>query len=123
MGINTTEARGAPGTVAIPRVVPVAETMEYVSEATTGCEQSRRAYPVSTPPSPRVVIVAKEFCSMRILPPVERRSAPMPTSDTWHVAEDPPLLAIRNRDVYTVPSLPTPSTTWGNICVVPAFCA
>src|SRR6185436_15286172 len=101
MGINTTEATGAPGTVAIPSVVPVAESMEYVSEATTGCEQSSRAYPVPITSSPRVVIVSKKLPWTRTLERAERRSGPMPNSDTWQVAGDPPLLAIRNRDVYT----------------------
>src|SRR5262245_15627808 len=111
MGINTTEAIGAPGTVAIPSVVPVAESMEYVSEATTGCEQSSRAYPVSITPCPRVVIVSKELPWTTTLSPAERRSGPRSNSDTWQVAGDPPLLVIRNRDVYTAPSLATPSTT------------
>jgi hypothetical protein len=61
MGINATEALGAAGTVAISDGLPAGESMEYVSEATTGCEQSSRAYPVSITSSPRVVIVSKKL--------------------------------------------------------------
>src|SRR5215831_18555762 len=111
MGIDAKEAIGALGTVAIPSGVPVTESMEYMSEATTGCEQSSRAYPVPITSSPRVVIVSKEPPSIWTLAGAERRPGLRPTSDTWHVTGDPLLLAIRNRDEYTVPSLPTPSTT------------
>src|SRR5215475_3034646 len=111
MGTDATEAIGAAGTVAIPSGVPVAESKEYVSEATTGWEQSSRAYPVSITSSPRVEIVSKKLSWTWTLVGAERRPGSRPNSDTWHVAGDPLLLAIRNRDVHTVPSLHTPSTT------------
>src|SRR5215510_3908200 len=112
MGINTTPAGGALGAVAMPSGAPVAETREYVREATTGCVQSSRAYPVSMASSPRVVIVSKKLPWTWTVVRGERRSGSMPNSDTSQVAgEDRLLLAITNRDVYTLPSLATPSTT------------
>src|SRR5690349_1948320 len=112
MGINTNPAGEALGTVAIPSGAPVAETMEYVSEATTGCVQSSRAYPESMASSPRVAIVSKKLTWTWTVVRGERRLGSMPNSDTSQVAgEDRLLLAIRNRDVYMLPSLATPSTT------------
>jgi hypothetical protein len=39
-----------------------------------------------------------------------RRSAPIPKSDIWQEAGNPPMLAITNRDVNADPSLDIPST-------------
>src|SRR5262245_51395490 len=115
MGTKACEATGAPGTVAIPSGSLLADCSEYVSDANTGCEQLRRAYPAARASCPRVEIDCHEAGCTNTLALELRRSGPRPKSDISHVAGKPPMLAITNRDVNVEPSLERPSAICGKI--------